>query len=82
LKLERYILAWISASNFITASVNDTVFSKKLMSYNNNKLEKVAIKKFKNHLWYLNEEIAVFSLFDDRVDNNIKRRMATKILQR
>jgi len=32
-------------------------------------------------LWYLNDECAVFSLFDDRIDNNTKSKMAKRILE-
>ena len=79
--VECYIQVWISAPDIITAPINDIMFLKKLLNYNNNKLGEVALKKFINHLWYLNEECAVFSLFDDRVDYNTKHRMANKILQ-
>lgn len=38
------------------------------MNYND-KLEEVTIKKVINHLWYLNEEYAVFSIFDNYIEN-------------
>jgi len=79
--VECYIQVWISAPDIITAPINDIMFLKKLLNYNNNKLGEVALKKCKNHLWYLNEECAVFSLFDDRVDYSTKHRMANPILQ-
>jgi hypothetical protein len=41
----------------------------------------VAIKKLLNHSWYLSEECVVFSLFNDRIDNDTKLRMANTILE-
>lgn len=40
----------------------------------------VALKKIINHLWYLNPECVTFSIFDDRVDNSTKLKMAERIL--
>lgn len=74
-----YIQEWITGPNPITAPMNDLLYLKKLMNYHD-KLGEVAIKKFLNHLWYLNEECVVFSIFDDRVDNETKQRMANIIL--
>lgn len=42
------------------------------MNYNN-KLGEFALKQFTNHLWYLNEECAVFSMVGDRVNNETKQ---------
>ncbi|KAL4131631.1 hypothetical protein QTP88_008916 [Uroleucon formosanum] len=41
----------------------------------------LAIKKFTNHLWYLGEETACFSLFDDRIENHVKKQMAQQLLE-
>ncbi|XP_050521446.1 uncharacterized protein LOC126894443 [Daktulosphaira vitifoliae] len=76
--VECYIKMWFSAANIITAPINDLILLKKLLNYSNNKLGEVAIKIFINHLWYLNDESAVFSIFDDRLDINTKQRMAKK----
>jgi hypothetical protein len=58
-------------------------FLKKLVDYtkHNKKIGEVAIKQFINHLWYINDECAVFSLFDDRIDGNTKSKMAKRILE-
>ncbi|XP_050538364.1 uncharacterized protein LOC126903874 [Daktulosphaira vitifoliae] len=79
--VECYIKMWFSAANIVTAPINDLMLLKKLLNYSNNKLGEVAIKKFINHLGYLNDKCAVFSLFDDRLDINTKQRMAKKILK-
>jgi hypothetical protein len=60
--------------------MNDLLFLKKLKNYNG-KLGEVVIRKFIKHLWYLNEKCAVFSIFDDRVNNETKQRMANCILE-
>jgi hypothetical protein len=76
-----YTQTWISASDTIYAPINDIIFLKKLMSYNN-KLGEVVLKKSINHLWYSTDEcVVVFSLFDDRVDIKMKLKMIVKILQ-
>jgi hypothetical protein len=41
----------------------------------------LAIKKCINHLWCLGEETACFSIFDDRIDNYVKKQMAKKLLE-
>ncbi|KAE9528726.1 hypothetical protein AGLY_012301 [Aphis glycines] len=74
-----YIQEWITAPNPITAPMNDLLYLKKLMNYHD-KLGEVAIKKFLNHLWYLNEECVVFSKFDDRIDNKTKQHLPCDLL--
>jgi len=78
-----YLEAWICAPDPITAPLNDIIFLKKLDDYtkHNRKIGEVAIKKCINHLWYLNDECAVFSLFDDRIDYNTKSKMAKRLLE-
>ena len=44
-------------------------------------MAELAIKKCINHLWYIGEETACFSLFDDRIENNVKKRMAKRLLE-
>lgn len=41
-----------------------------------------AIMKFINHLWYLSEECAAFSIFDERLSIETRMKMAEKILQK
>jgi hypothetical protein len=60
--------------------MNDLLFLKKLKNYNG-KLGEVTISKCIKYLWYLNEECAVFSIFDDRVNNETKQRMGNYILE-
>lgn len=55
--IECYIQAWISAPNIITAPVNDVIFFKKILNYNNNKLGcRMAIKILQGYEQNINEE--------------------------
>jgi len=56
---------------------------RKLVSYKdiNPSIANVAIKKFCNHLWYLNEESVMFSIFDERISIEDKRKIVQIILQ-
>ena len=40
----------------------------------------VAIKSISNHLWYLTEELAFLSLFDETLPNALRRGMVKKLL--
>lgn len=56
---------------------------RKLVSYKDIKptIANVALKKFCNNLWYLNEESVMFSIFDERILIEDKRRIVQIILQ-
>jgi len=77
-----YAEAWFSAPNAIEAPLNDINFLKKLIAYkiDDKLVAEKAINKFINHLWYLNEECAVFSIFDERISDEGRRDIAQKIL--
>lgn len=76
-----YAQQWFSCMNAIEAPLNDIIFLNKLILYKsiNKKIADVAIKKFINHLWYLNDECVILSLFDDRIQIEDKRKMARKL---
>lgn len=77
-----YAEVWFTAPDSIKAPVNDILFIKKLYNYKNDdkKIAEIALKKFINHLWYLSDECVTFSIFDNRVTIEQKRRMAIKML--
>ncbi|XP_039315242.1 uncharacterized protein LOC120359881 isoform X1 [Solenopsis invicta] len=77
-----YAEAWFSAPNAIEAPLNDINFLKKLIAYkiDDKLVAEKAINKFINHLWYLNEECAAFSIFDERISDEERRDIAQKIL--
>lgn len=78
-----YTESWFTAPDAVQAPLNDIIFIKKLHSYKNDDkiIAEIALNKFLNHLWYLNEECAAFSLFDDRINVKQKRNMVQKILE-
>lgn len=64
--------------------MNDIYFLKTLNAYkmDDKEVAEKAISKIINHLWYLNEESAAFSIFDERINNETRMKMAQKILQK
>lgn len=78
-----YAESWFTAPDAVQAPLNDIIFIKKLNSYKKDDkiIAEIALNKFLNHLWYLNEECAAFSLFDDRINVKQKRNMVQKILE-
>lgn len=78
-----YIEFWFRSPNAIEAPYNDVLFLRRLEDYkfDDKEVAELAMKKFINHLWYLGEETACFSLFDDRINNHVKKQMAKKLLE-
>lgn len=76
-----YVRAWFSAPNTIDAPLNDINFLKSLVDFKkiNEAVANIAILKFLNHLWYLNEECVALSVFDERIGREEKQRMARKL---
>ncbi|KAL4127287.1 hypothetical protein QTP88_011464 [Uroleucon formosanum] len=77
-----YAEVWFTAPNAIKAPINDILFIKKLYNYKNDdkKIAETALKKFIKHLWYLSDECVAFSIFDNRVTIEQKRKMTIKFL--
>ena len=69
-----YVKPWLGCSLAVKAPNQDLRFLKSLKEYE--KVDKVisraALSKFSQHLWYLSEEIAVLSIFDNEVDKETK----------
>lgn len=70
-----YVKAWLSSPIPSDAAINDLNFFKNIKHYIkvNEKISKMAEKKFKNHLWYLGGELVPLSLFSEKVNNDAKR---------
>ncbi|XP_044588548.1 uncharacterized protein LOC123267771 [Cotesia glomerata] len=79
--LRFYIPTWFQASSGILAPNNDLTLMKDLLLYsqNNPSFAKIAAEKMSDHLWYLSEELVVFSLFDANVSLDMKRKMVVNI---
>ena len=54
----------------VKAPYQNLSFLKSMKAYENvdENISKAALQKFSQHLWYLTDEAAVLSLFDDEVD--------------
>lgn len=72
-----YIEAWFTSPFPAKAPYHDLHFVKKLEDYKNidAEISKVAIKKFKNHLWYLSAENCALSFFDESIPVETKKKM-------
>lgn len=76
-----YIKAWFTSTSAVLAPKQDLELMQKLILYKEQNLSvsQAAIAKLCDHLWYLNEDLAVFALFDKDVPVEIKRRMVESI---
>ena len=76
-----YVKPWLGCSLTVKAPYQDLCFLKTLKGYE--KVDKVisqaAVIKFCQCLWYLSEEIAALSLFDDAVNEESKVRIVANL---
>lgn len=76
-----YVKPWVNCILAFKAPYNDLCFLKSLKAYENvdETISKAALQKFIGHLWYLIDEIATLSLFDDDVDQDTKVKMVANL---
>ncbi|XP_059062982.1 uncharacterized protein LOC131855700 [Achroia grisella] len=76
-----YVKPWIGCSLTVKAPNQALRFLKSLKEYEtvNKEISKAALSKFSQHLWYLSEEIAVLSLFDDEIDEQTKTNIVANL---
>jgi len=69
-----YVKPWLQCTIPIKTPNQDLCFLKSLKKYENveKNISKAALHKFSQHLWYLTDEAAILSLFDDEVDEATK----------
>ncbi|XP_044020346.1 uncharacterized protein LOC122860551 [Aphidius gifuensis] len=72
-----YIQSWFTATSAIKAPYNDLLLMQSLNRYKviNNTVATAALSKLKLHLWYLSEDLAGFSFFDQSISCDIKLKM-------
>ena len=77
-----YIPHFLSSSIGHDSTVNDLQLIKKLVVYRNTDLQLAdeALVVLRRHLWYLTPEVAVFSLFSNKISIDQKSRMASRML--
>lgn len=79
--VEVYVEAWFSAPLAVEAPYQDFVFLRKLENFKNidAEISLVALKKFKNHLWYLSPEAVGLAFFDNNVPVSTKQKMVAAL---
>lgn len=70
-----YLKGWYNAPSATSAPSNDLKFVESLRTYGDEEISQTTYKKITNHLWYLSEINVCLALFDDTVDNNVKKAM-------
>ncbi|KAK5639272.1 hypothetical protein RI129_011764 [Pyrocoelia pectoralis] len=77
-----YVKPWLGCSLAVKAPNQDLCFLKRHKEYEtvDKLISKAALSKFSQHLWYLSEEIAVLSLFDDEVNEDMSDYLYRKSL--
>ena len=77
-----YVPAGILCSIPSDAPINDLQLLSRIEQYSdiNKDLASAAIKKFKNHLWYLGSEMVWLSLFSEKVANAEKKAMVESMI--
>ena len=70
-----YVVTWFTAPNAIQAPLNDFMFLKKLVEYNDSLISSTALGKFCGHLWYLSPEAVALAFFDLGLPKDIKMNM-------
>ncbi|XP_074112021.1 uncharacterized protein LOC141535796 [Cotesia typhae] len=70
-----YLKAWFSSTSATTAANHDLQFLKNLFEYKNinSLISSTTYEKMILHLWYLSDELAILSLFDDTVSLEVKK---------
>lgn len=70
-----YLKAWFSSTSATAAAHHDLQFLKNLIEYKriNPLISSATCDKMILHLWYLNNELAILSLFDDTVPLEMKK---------
>lgn len=76
-----YVKPWLGCSLAVKAPNQDLCFLQTLKDYErvDTLISKAALNKFSQHLWYLSEEIAVLSIFDDEVDEQTKENIVENL---
>lgn len=77
----RYVKPWLQCTIPIKTPNQDLCFLKSLKKYENveKNISKAALHKFSQHLWYLTDEAAILSLFDDEVDEATKIKIVASL---
>ena len=77
-----FIPQFLSSSIGADAAINDLTFYKHLFNYKeiDPTLAEVGLAVMRRHGWFLVEQVQPFSLFSSKLDNDMKSRLASRIL--
>jgi hypothetical protein len=76
-----YVKPWLQCILAVKAPYQNWCFLKSLKVYENvdESISKAALHKFCQHLWYLTEEVAVLTLFDNDVSQETKEKIVANL---
>lgn len=76
-----YVKQWLQCILAVKAPYQDLCFLKSMKAYEkiDSNVSKAALQKFSQHLWYLTDEVAALSLFDDDVSLEFKIKMVENL---
>lgn len=76
-----YVKPWLQCTSAIKAPYQDLCVLKAMKCYEkiDKNISKVALYKLSQHLWYLTDEIAILSLFDEDVYLDTKVQMVANL---
>ena len=77
-----YVPWWLTSPIASAAPNHDLCLINNVILYDavDSVISNAALKAFRNHLWYLTEELVCLALFSSSVDNSIKQKMVAKLL--
>jgi hypothetical protein len=76
-----YVKSWFLAPLATKAARNDLQLLQQLHAYPDQDIGAATSRKIAGHLWYLSEDLILFSLFDPEVDLTTKREMLQASIQ-
>ncbi|GBM50841.1 hypothetical protein AVEN_19890-1 [Araneus ventricosus] len=76
-----YVKPWLQCILAVKVPYEDLCFLKSLKAYEkvNESISKASLQKFSQQLWYFTDEIAIFALFNDDVDEETKLKMVANL---
>ncbi|KMQ82109.1 hypothetical protein RF55_24148, partial [Lasius niger] len=78
-----YIPYWYDCTNGIHALKNDKTFIEDIWKFGTiyKTVGDAALKKFKNHLWYMGYHLSALGFYDERIGLEDKREMVRKLMR-
>ena len=72
---------WLEATRGVDAPYNDLNFYKNVVQFAEDfpALSEKVLPVIQRHTWYLTQEVVIFALFSNKVDSDVKQKMAEKL---